>query len=139
MAILKRNCVNGAAIELLNAILNDKKIMKKVQSDKTAMNPQFETIKTIFLQKFRAQAIYIFGSAADGTDGNGSDIDICVVLDLKGHRKIEVMRAIRRALARSIELPLDILVYSEDEFESRAKIRNTLEHEIAEKGLKLYG
>ena len=104
-----------------------------------AMNPQFETIKTILLQKFRAKAIYIFGSAANGTDGNGSDIDLCVVLDLKGRRKIEVMRAIRQALARSIELPLDILVYSEDEFESRAKIRSTLEHVIAEKGFKLYG
>jgi hypothetical protein len=38
-----------------------------------------------------------------------------------------------------ISNPLDILVYTEKEFNERAGLRNTLEHKIMLDGIKVYG
>lgn len=103
------------------------------------MNEQIKLLRATLAGKFDATQIILFGSHADGNATAESDIDLCVIADLKNKRKIELMREIRRALIDLISSPLDILVYNEDEFNARAGFGNTLEHKIMREGIKLYG
>jgi predicted nucleotidyltransferase len=103
------------------------------------VNDQIELLKDILSEKFGASQIFVFGSHAYGKADLESDIDLCVITDLKHKRKIEIIREIRRALLDSISSPMDILVYSEEEFKERAGLRNTLEYKIITDGLRIYG
>jgi predicted nucleotidyltransferase len=105
----------------------------------TQVNEQFELLKNTLKEKFGAKQVFIFGSYAYGEPDQDSDIDLCVITDLNNKRKIDVIREIRRELINLISNPLDILVYSENEFEERAGLRNTLEHKILMDGIKVYG
>ena len=89
-------------------------------------------------KKFGASQVILFGSHAYGHPIEDSDVDICVILDFSGKRKIEVMREIRRELADIVSSPLDILVYSEGEFNEKAMLTATLEHKILTQGIKVY-
>jgi uncharacterized protein len=101
-------------------------------------NQEIEKIKQILAGKFGINKIFIFGSFAYGNPDTESDIDLCIIADLKNKRKIDFTREIRRELSKHIERPLDLLVYSETEFRERADLQSTLENVIASDGLTLY-
>ncbi|MCR4442001.1 MAG: nucleotidyltransferase domain-containing protein [Peptococcaceae bacterium] len=82
--------------------------------------------------------IYLFGSYAYGQPDQGSDIDLCIITDDSSKRKIEVLRQARRALAYIVSLPVDLLVYRNEEFEERARLSTTLEHKIMNEGIIIY-
>ncbi len=103
------------------------------------ISEQFELLKNTLKEKFGVKQIFIFGSYAYGEPNQDSDIDLCVITDLNNKRKIDIIRDIRRELINLISNPLDILVYSENEFKERAGLRNTLEHKILRDGIKVYG
>ncbi len=105
----------------------------------TQVSEQFELLKNTLKEKLGAKQVFIFGSHAYGEPDQDSDIDLCVITDLNNKRKIDVIREIRRELINLISNPLDILVYSENEFEERAGLSNTLEHKILMDGIKVYG
>ncbi len=100
---------------------------------------QIEALKSTFSSKFSFSRVYIFGSYAYGKPDQGSDIDICVIGDFKQKKKIDVMRAIRRALMGLISSPMDILVYDEEEFRERALLKNTFEYKIKNDGKLIHG
>lgn len=107
-----------------------------------AANPavvrDLKAVKDVLTKKFGASQVILFGSHAYGHPLADSDLDICVILDLAGRRKIEWMRDIRRELASVVSSPLDILVYEQNEFDTRASLGSTLEHKILTQGIKLY-
>ncbi len=105
----------------------------------TQVSEQIETLVNKLKGKFSVQKIFIFGSHAYGKPDEESDIDLCVITDLKNKRKIDIVREIRRELADLISGPLDILVYTEEEFNERAGLRSTLEYKILLDGTKVYG
>ncbi len=105
----------------------------------TKVNKQLEVLKNTLTKKFGAKQIILFGSYAYGKPDNESDIDLCVITDLKKRRKIEVIREIRRELIDLISNPLDILVYNEEEFNERAGLKSTFEYMIAKDGIRLHG
>ncbi len=105
----------------------------------TQIGEQFELVKNTLKEKFGAKQVFIFGSYAYGKPDQDSDIDLCVITDLNNKRKIDIIRDIRRELINLIPNPLDILVYSENEFKERANLRNTLEYKILMDGIKVYG
>ena len=105
----------------------------------TKLNEQIEILKNILSGKFKAKQIYIFGSHAYGKQDQDSDVDLCLITDLKNKRKIDVIREIRRALLNRISSPMDILVYNEEEFKERASLKNTLEYRILNRGMRVYG
>jgi len=100
---------------------------------------QIKIVRDTLSKKFDAKQIIVFGSYAYGKPNIDSDLDLCVIIDLKKKRKIEVIRAIRRELLELISKPLDILVYNEQEFEERAGLKNTFEYKILAEGRKIYG
>lgn len=85
------------------------------------------------------KSIYLFGSYAYGNPSKESDLDICIVTDDKSKRKIEMMKLIRKVISKVATMPIDLLVYYSDEFNERAKLDCTMEHEILLQGVKLYG
>lgn len=85
------------------------------------------------------QKIYLFGSYADNTYTDESDLDLCVITSLQGLRKIDILRKIRKAMVRCVDIPIDLLVYDDSEFNERAILTTTMEHKIAHEGVLLYG
>lgn len=97
-----------------------------------------EVAKTI-LEKFKARRVFLFGSYANGRANLESDLDLCVIADLNGKRKIEVLREIRREVSQTLNNPMDILLYEENEFTERAMLKNTLENDILKNGIVING
>ncbi|MEA2007656.1 MAG: nucleotidyltransferase domain-containing protein [Chloroflexota bacterium] len=90
-------------------------------------------------KKVNANKIFLFGSYASGNPTPDSDLDLCVVADLQGKRKLDLIRDIRREVNMILQGSLDILLYSEDEFNQRASLENTLEYKILKHGKLLNG
>lgn len=88
---------------------------------------------------FDVNSIYLFGSYAYGKPNEESDLDICVITNDKSKRKIEIMKLIRKAIAKVQHMSVDLLVYYSDEFSERSKLGCTLENQIYNQGVKLYG
>ena len=90
-------------------------------------------------EKILAKEIILFGSYADGIQNDESDIDLCFITGETNKRKIDIIRDIRKELFSQLSSPMDILVYSEKEFEERAELKNTFENTILNRGIKLLG
>jgi predicted nucleotidyltransferase len=105
----------------------------------TQVSEQIETLVNKLKEKFNVRQIFIFGSQVYGKPDEESDIDLCVITDLNNKRKIDIVREMRRELIDLISNSLDILVYSEKEFNERTGLRSTLEYKILMDGIKVYG
>ena len=103
------------------------------------MQDQIGSIVQAMSVKFDAKKIILFGSQAYGQPDEDSDVDLCVIADTKGKRKIDILREIRRGMASQISAPLDMLIYDEEEFNERACLNSTLEHKILTDGIVIYG
>ena len=79
---------------------------------------------------FNTKKIILFGSFAYGSPNNSSDIDLCIIMDLNNERKIQVMREIRNHIYDVLLLPLDLVIYTEEEFATRVSNPTTLEYKI---------
>jgi len=100
---------------------------------------QINMIADRIAKKIRISKIFVFGSYAYGKTKDESDLDLCVITDLSKTRKIELMREIRRELIHDYLIPIDILIYDNKEFEERSALQNTLEHQILNQGILVYG
>ena len=80
--------------------------------------------------------IILFGSHARGEQGNDSDLDLIVIEDDVPNRFQEMVR-LRRAL-QSIRLPIDILVYTEEDVRTRGHWLGTALYEALREGRELY-
>lgn len=85
--------------------------------------------------EFATKKIFVFGSYANGNPQEESDLDLCVILDLKGRRRIDILQKIRSKI--DFQHAVDILVYDSNEFEERALYKNTFEYKIQKDGLVL--
>jgi len=87
---------------------------------------------------FNTKKIILFGSFAYGSPNDTSDIDLCIIMDLNNERKIQVMREIRNHIYDILLLPLDLVIYTEEEFATRVSNPTTLEYKIEKEGKVLY-
>ncbi len=91
--------------------------------------------------KIRSQydctSIFLFGSHAQGSSTPESDIDICVLLNKRNQRKLDISRQIRREIYPMLRQSIDILVYDTNEFRERSEFPLTFEAEIAETALEI--
>ena len=92
------------------------------------------TVNDIVLKLIEAlapQRIVLFGSRARGDERIGSDADLLVVADVPGRPEEREAYVSRLVSPRAI--PLDLLVYTPDEFERfRAQRGSFLSHVLAE-------
>jgi predicted nucleotidyltransferase len=100
-------------------------------------NEKLEYVLEQIKKTTNPKKIYLFGSYATGKETAESDFDLCIISDEK-KRKIELLREIRFATVNKIDIPMDLIIYREDEFLTRSGNLNSFEREIIEKGVLLY-
>lgn len=97
-------------------------------------NEKLEYVLEQIKQTTNPKKIYLFGSYATGKETAESDFDLCIISDKK-KRKIELLREIRFATVNKIDIPMDLILYREDDFNTRAEKSNSFEREIIENGV----
>lgn len=86
-------------------------------------------------QAHNVGAIILFGSRAKGKEREESDIDICVIADTQNKRRLAA------AISAEIEceLPVDIIVYTPDEWTVCVADETSFANKILKEGRILYG
>jgi predicted nucleotidyltransferase len=103
------------------------------------VHKQLDLIKNIILKTIPVEQIYLFGSYAYGTPHADSDLDIYVVMkDDAPYRAADAIDMIGMAVHGHKSIPADILVLKKARFQYRLTAP-TLEQEVAQKGLLIYG
>ncbi|HUZ17128.1 MAG TPA: nucleotidyltransferase domain-containing protein [Spirochaetia bacterium] len=96
------------------------------------------------LKQLPISRVILFGSSASGTAEADSDVDIAVVVNEPRafesyDQRLEAKSRIRRELLDiNRGLPIDILLYTEAEYEDFRKHDGFLQMEVVEKGRTLY-
>jgi len=88
------------------------------------------------VKRFHPERIILFGSRARGQAGAGSDIDLLVVMPVKGNKRQKQLEI--RAALHDFRVPKDIVVTTPEEFEWRKKVSGTIERPAAREGRVLY-
>ena len=96
-----------------------------------------ELIKTRLIEVFHPVSIYIFGSRAWGKATPESDLDIAIIIGQSTDKMWERIRRGTLALG-DIDLSIDLLAYTREEFESRKDCHSALQYMIDQKGIKIY-
>ncbi|MCD6555368.1 MAG: nucleotidyltransferase domain-containing protein [Anaerolineae bacterium] len=89
------------------------------------------------VRELKPERIYLFGSQAYGQPDAGSDIDLFIIVptsDLPRHRRAA------QALGHLFGLacPIDVIIYTRDEVEKWANVKNSLPHKVLTRGRLLY-
>jgi uncharacterized protein len=101
---------------------------------------QIAEIVHILATKCRPEKIILFGSYAQGTANEESDLDLAIIAETdlpKFKRPVEFQKALR-AEGRRWLFPMDIVVFTPDEVEEWKNNPYTLIHEIFLTGKILY-
>ncbi len=88
------------------------------------------------VDRFDPERIILFGSSARGNVGPDSDVDLLVVMRVKGlkHKKqIQI-----RVALHDIRIAKDIIVTTPEDFEWRKEIPGTIEYPAVKEGRVLY-
>ena len=106
------------------------------------MTPAIDTILQEMTRRlvaeFQPTQIFLFGSHAWGQPTEDSDVDLLVIVPSSEKSPRERRLQARRCL-RDLSTPKDILVETQAEVERANCIYTTLESEILERGVRLYG
>ncbi len=100
-----------------------------------------QSMLQVIREKFNPTRVILFGSYARNEARPDSDLDILIVQDRtfdKQHLRITETAAIWRALS-GFQVPKDILLYSEAEYQKQRNKRNTVVHCAFSEGRALYG
>jgi predicted nucleotidyltransferase len=88
------------------------------------------------VKRFRPEMIILFGSHARGEGDLDSDVDLLVVMPVKGSvvdKRLEI-----RAALHDIRIPLDVVVTSPEDFAWRKDVVGTIEWPATREGKVLY-
>ncbi len=100
---------------------------------------ELDLLTDIILHTIPVEQIILFGSYAGETQHDDSDLDIYVVMQENADiREIDAMRLIRKAIRNKKTMPVDIVVSRASKF-NRRKLAPSIERQIAEDGVLLYG
>lgn len=88
------------------------------------------------VEHFDPEKIILFGSHARGEAGPDSDVDLLVVMPVKGSKREKQLEM--RALLRGIQLAKDIVVSRPEDFDWRKDIVGTIEYPASKEGKVLY-
>lgn len=95
-----------------------------------------EALQRLLGQTSRPAKVILFGSYARGDADEGSDLDLIVVERDLEDRAAEYLR-LKEAIGR-IGIGVDLLVYSEREFERRSQVPGTVPYWASKEGKVLH-
>lgn len=98
---------------------------------------QVSDLVRLLVENVKPEKIILFGSYAKGNPGSDSDLDIAIIKDssLPTYKRCS---EIRKHL-RGLKFPVDIFVFTKEEFKSWGKVKPSLIHDIIQTGKLLYG
>lgn len=98
---------------------------------------EIEEMKNYFVEQIFPIQIYLFGSYANGTYTDKSDLDFYIIVqDSVSDLPAETMKAYK-AVRQIKQRPVDIVVGTKSRFEARKEIPS-IESEVYRKGVLLY-
>lgn len=83
--------------------------------------------------------IILFGSYANGTPNENSDLDICILTTIDGTQTPAWFQTVRRAIRPVTSMPVDLLILPRAEFLRKSLHPSSFERVIVEGGVRLYG
>jgi predicted nucleotidyltransferase len=92
-------------------------------------------MRVCIAERFRPDAIILFGSYAYGEPNSDSDVDILVVMPARN----EIDQAVRIRLAVPSPFPMDLLVRTPDTLSWRLATGDSFLREVVTKGTVLHG
>lgn len=95
-----------------------------------------QTITTRITEAIRPQKIILFGSWARGERDSHSDIDLLIIQESSLPRPQRYAQV--RRLFWGMGLPMDILVYTPEEFARYQSVPGSFTHTVAREGKVLY-
>jgi len=83
--------------------------------------------------------VILFGSYAKGKPHEDSDLDICVLVPELTYRRADMEIDAACAIREDFPLPMDLLLYAQDEFDEKSKKKYFVQHEIKQNGVIIGG
>jgi len=96
---------------------------------------EIDSIKNQLIEKYRPLRIILFGSQAKETAGRKSDIDLCIVKETENKRALAVEMSLNIESTR----PMDIIVYTPDEWDSSRQDSTSFASMVWKRGVEIYG
>jgi predicted nucleotidyltransferase len=103
---------------------------------RATVQQQLERIVRRLVRRFDPDRIILFGSHARGEAGPDSDVDLLVVMPVKGSKR-ETQLKVRMALPRT-SVPVDVIVTRPRDYAWRRDVVGTIEWPAAHEGKVLY-
>lgn len=88
------------------------------------------------VEQFHSAKIILFGSCARGSPGPDSDVDLLVIMDVKGSKRRQAIEIDLALSDRSF--PLDLIVVTPEEFEKYRDVTGHIVYPAAREGKVLY-
>ena len=109
---------------------------KRMRRSKVSVKKEIRKMVDRIVRRFHPERIILFGSQARGEGGADSDVDLLVVMPVKGSRR---EKAIEIGVAlHDIHVPKDIIVTRPEDFEWRKEVVGTIERPAWREGRVLY-
>ncbi len=89
-------------------------------------------------ESIHPERIYLFGSHAAGNADDDSDVDLLVVVRDTDKSTREITIEGRKSL-RDLQIPLDLIVCTESQFNRYGQVKNTIMNEALCEGRIVYG
>jgi predicted nucleotidyltransferase len=101
--------------------------------------PIYDAIKSTVLSYLPTARILLFGSRARGDHDNLSDYDLMVITpeNLTHKEKLSWSRQLNKDIAINIHIPIDLLIYSEEEIVRKQQLPNHIVRTAIREGLTL--
>ena len=96
-----------------------------------------QAVSRLIVERFDPEKVILFGSYARGEPGLHSDVDLLVVLKATD-RPARQGNPIRRAIAESYVLPVDVIVRTAEAVEKYRNDPYSLVHQALTEGVVLY-
>ena len=107
-----------------------------MSNTQTGIREQIQKMVDRIIERFHPERIILFGSHARGNAGADSDVDLLVVMPVKGSKR---EKAVEIGVAlHDFRIPKDVIVVTPDEFAWRKETVGTVERPANREGKVLY-